>query len=197
MAGRSTDSRVDPPTSSGRADRSPGSALVEGGSELAVVDVPAVAEREDVQQPFLTVPVDDDAVVADPELVRIPVPERFKEVSRPVTSLTQLRLDSFADVAIESVQPVDGALGEANVGRSLQILKRDCLATSHLFTTDLDVLLGPLGQRRLDEHMSNCVPDEFALVEVVRMCVDVRLDVVLHLVGNLHVQCAHRVTRAV
>lgn len=165
-------------------------------SELAVVDVPSVAEREHVERVLVAIPVDDYAVVPDVELGGVGASHRFEKVVRPIPNALELLLDPVARLGVQVLQAVTGPLGEVNVRPSLlEVLECDRLPTRDLLAARLDVLVHPVGERRRREHVPERVADELALVHVVGVRVEERFNIVLHLLGNLYVQCTHAVTR--
>lgn len=95
-----------PPAYRGRHDGSE-----PGSLEVAVVHVPAMADRVDVEDVLGSVPVQDHALVADPEDVEVVAPEPPEVVVRSLPGLPELRLDALPQPGVEFLEVVEPWLG--------------------------------------------------------------------------------------
>jgi len=97
-------------------------------------------------------------------------------------------------LGVEVVEAVATALGEEDV-RHLHVVEPDDIAAIDLLSGNAIVLKSSVREPRRLDQVPQRVADEFALVEVVRVIFEERFEVVVHLVWDFDIECAHVVTR--
>jgi hypothetical protein len=98
-----------------------------------------------------------------------------------VSGLPEFLFDAFLYVFVEVSEAFVAALGEVDVRHS-DVVEFDDVAVLDLSTGDSVVFERALREGRFADMVTERVADQLALVEVVGMFVEERLEIVLHLV---------------